>query len=176
MKYFTPEAYTAYNSDDADEAAHAEDYWESAIESYRQRLRELLPAMPRSARKLARINLHDWELVLAGVSPRREKTRLVATILLRQGLEIVEITYNLWDEPKFERAPRLWRFRGEPESWLYDEIDAAGNNPGHFWHHILLSSGATLAVPFESASVRTTTSFLLSSVEQPSRTAAGARA
>jgi hypothetical protein len=160
MKYFTPEAYIAYNSDDAVEAASAEDYWESAIESYRKELDAILPTLPPSARRLATMNLHDWELAIAWVSHAPQGAGEVATVALRRGDEVAEVTYRLWANPGVERAPHRWRFAGRPVRWLYDEIEAEPGAPKCFRHRILLSSGETLVVPFKTASVLTAKSVL----------------
>jgi hypothetical protein len=56
----------------------------------------------------------------------------------------------LWSQIEESPPPEGWLFSSRSPHWLYDEIDLEGNSPylPRYWHRILRSDGAVLAVPF----------------------------
>jgi hypothetical protein len=117
MRYFTRQLYQQFNSADDEEADHADQEWEAAIERYRQHREGLRDRMPANVAKLADLNLHDAEIL-----SRAEETQpgapffgddlpwpvpvaiwsALAIVSVRMGADVLLLLYGLWDE---------WHFR-----------------------------------------------------------------
>lgn len=160
MRFFTPELYIRFNSDDDSEADLAEACWEKAIDDYRRHLRGLRKAMPAAVKSLTERCLHDFEVLsfhqqLETLIPARGKKKEssspgsgVAVLCLRHSDEIQMLLYVLTNPVKHQVAPRNWPFSKERKHCLYDEIDAADKPAGSFLHRILFSDGSMLEIPF----------------------------
>jgi hypothetical protein len=170
MRFFTPELYLRFNSANEEEANHAEEAWETAIQNYHRHLQALRERMPSQVRKLAELCLHDAELLACSqeVEPILSPMDLffpgphwsaVAVLALKEDNQVTLLIYVLWDRLR-EFPPRPdWHFSKERKHWLYDEVDAAGQRSdigrplGLFVHRILFSDGTVLEIPFASVLV-----------------------
>lgn len=155
MKYFTPELYARFNSEDPTTEAAAEEQWEQAITDYRRRLQEIASKLPAEAREFAQtVSLHDADY-LGHASFRSSPTNASITqLLVQRNDDYVLLMYTSGREPSVSPAPADWKFSPEEVHWLYDEVDldAVGCS-----HEILLSNGRTLTIPFEHFHVATLT-------------------
>ena len=151
MKYFTPELYLLYNSNDDKVADQAQESWDQAIDEYKRYLKDHRGKMPSKVRMLAeKCCFHDspllsWQTHEPSGSSKSASPR-VLTLGLHQGNEMVVLYYFLTDSPKESRRPRNWPFSHERKHWLYDEI--AITAAAVFMHQILWSDGSELAIPF----------------------------
>jgi hypothetical protein len=163
MRFFTPELYLRFNSPVDEEADRANEAWEEALQGYRSHLEALRERMPSQVSRLADLSLHD-----AQVLARSEEIQAggpafldfplplslwtaVAVVTLKREEEVISLIYCLWDRVQESPAPEGWRFSRAREDWLYDEVDVApGRRGALFLHRILLSTGATLVIPFTS--------------------------
>jgi hypothetical protein len=66
------------------------------------------------------------------------------------GEDVISLIYALSDQMHTREAPEGWRFSKLQEQWLYDEVDLMNDHRGPFVHRILLSTGISLEIPFES--------------------------
>lgn len=167
MKFFTPELYLEFNSDDDQVADRADAAWEKALTAYRRHLTDLEPRLPSSIRQLTEINFHDAEVLSlqeaaepTDVSlPKKDHLlagRSYAVLSLRQGSQVTTFIYALADPLRQAPSPKEWCFSSERQHWLYDELDlAASTRPDRvvFLHRILFSDGSVLEIPFSSVIV-----------------------
>lgn len=167
MQYFTPQLYQQFNSLDEAEAERANEAWEQAILSYKQRLDSVRDRLPSQVIALSALCLHDAEVI------KREELvqssgpvhfshefplqlpvsvwSAVAVISLRLGGEILSLFYSLYDRVRPHEAPKDWRFSTLREHWLYDEVEVHEDRRFPvFTHSILLSTGVVLDIPFTS--------------------------
>ena len=161
MKFFTPELYLRFNSPDDQVADRANEDWESAIRAYRSHLDRLADQMPAQVKKLANLDLHDAEF-LADEETSEPLLSLPFEpfplwfgfiLAVKQGDEIVYLTFVLWDRIRRHEPEASWPFSKQRTHWLYDEIDADTDHPGRFLHRVLLSDGVVIEIPFVSALV-----------------------
>jgi hypothetical protein len=149
MKYFTPDLYLKFNSDDSQVADRADKDWERAIQGYRKRLNAIATKLPEKVQRFAQnCNLHDSEVLTIFDFPawlmRKHGTESIISILLENPEAFVQLTYWLSSplsatEPRSEPA-----FSRERRHWLYDEIDL----DAPYVHEILFSDGSTLKLHF----------------------------
>jgi len=163
MRYFTPELYLQINSSDDKLVERAQQRWEKAIVAYRKHVSAILTGMPSELRDLANISLHDWELTrivrhhdtaTPSGSADLPLWQSTAWIALRQGDELVVLSYVLWDKVQNVAAPKNWSFSKKRVHWLYDELDRVGGQCDRLIHRVLLSNGVTLGIPFSTCIVR----------------------
>jgi hypothetical protein len=149
MKYFTPDLYLAFNSDDPRVADRADKKWEQVIAKYRQHLAVIAEKLPAEARRFAEeVDLHDAEILNMMNFPswllRKAGSDSIVSLLLEKLDAFVQLTYWL-ASPLTATPPRNDTcFSPERRHWLYDEMDL--DSP--FVHQILFSDGSTLKVPF----------------------------
>jgi hypothetical protein len=159
MRFFTPELFIRFNSDDDKVADRADEDWESAIREYRSHLDGLRDQMPAQVKKLAGLCFHDAELLTSEESI--EPVFSVpfeplpfwsgfAILSLKQGDEIVSLIYVLWDRIRRYESKENWPFSKLRRHWLYDEVDVAPTHRGWFLHRVLLSDGIVIEIPFVS--------------------------
>jgi hypothetical protein len=160
MQFFTPELYLRFNSADDRVADLANEEWEAAIDTYNAHLAANRGKMPHRVADLAKLSLHDAELIARDESTESESSlaaqRLASdgpplangVLSLRREKEVLTLIYVLWDHVRDYASPRDWPFSKLHKHWLYDEIDVAAE--GRFLHRILLSDGSAIEVPFVS--------------------------
>lgn len=150
MRFFTPDLYRRFNSPDEAEADRADADWELAIQNYRDHLDEFRDGLPSQTRELARLNLHDAELIAC--EPKLIPDEFwpgVAILSVRQGGKVVDLIYHLWAVVRELPPPAEWPFFEERKHWLYEELDIAPG-PRTFLHRVLWSDGSVLVIPFTS--------------------------
>jgi hypothetical protein len=157
MRFFTPELYVRYNSQDDAEADRADADWERALRDYKKHLGEHLEDMNERVKDLAEsLCLHDAELLsIQEDLPRPYAPPLfftfpVATISLGDGGNITNLIYFLWSEVGQSRPVENWPFSTLRTHWLYDELDVE-RHPQYlprYWHRILWSDGRVISIPF----------------------------
>jgi hypothetical protein len=168
LRFFTPELYIRFGSDDDVEADAADEAWEAAIKAYHQHLRAIRKKLPRSAIALSELCLHDWELLAfdkqdlnadeffpnhASVAVRPELR--AAGLSLQNGRLIIDLIYILADRIQKSRGRKHKQFSdGNDKLWLYDEVDAYDEIPGASVHRILLSDGSEVKIPFFTVVIR----------------------
>jgi hypothetical protein len=158
MRFFTPELYRQFNSANDAEADLASTAWESAIQAYQEHLNAIQNEMRSPVKKLAKLELHDWELL----ATKQENVPVfsfplepfgphpywsaVATLSLQKDEDVTNLVYALWDEVLLVEQQGDWSFSKKRKHWLYDEIDVS--MPGSFLHRILFSDGSVAKIPF----------------------------
>lgn len=153
MKFFTPDLYLRFNSQNDDEADQANAEWEAALRGYEQRIATL----DGSARELTSLNLHDAEILLEEQRTLTiEGTRLsrLELVLRRDDGEIFCLYYVLSADVVKTSPPAAWPFSSMPRLWLYDEADSKPDSNNEYSHRILLSDGTVMAIPFHSVTVQ----------------------
>ena len=155
MRFLTPDLYMRGNSEDDAVLDEVETEWENRIRQYRSLLRRLQRSLPESARKVAKLCLHDAELIHAkpGVVPVPPMGVLVVGAEFSQERTTAHILlYSLAGKPTVT-SPRPARpFAKKRVCWLYDELDY-GKKEGTFVHRILFSDGRVMLIPFDNAAV-----------------------
>src|SRR4051794_26212152 len=63
LKFFTRELYSKFCSEEDAIANDADEEWEEAIEAYKRHLRRIEKRLPKGARALEKISLHDAYLI-----------------------------------------------------------------------------------------------------------------
>jgi len=166
MKYFTPELWLDFNSGDW---ASASKKYDRRLSAYRKHLQNILPRLPRDARRFFRevCLLHDGTLVRLETGDHIEaQTRKVVSgkagrqagvrmLVLTEG---GEFTYALHYKEvvrvqvKFPAEAVLFPISRHANfgDWGYDELSAVTD--GIFRHGILFSSGATITIDFRKFS------------------------
>jgi hypothetical protein len=108
--------------------------------------------------------LHDAELISLEEHARGPLspplflfTFPVETIALRNNGKIINLFYFLWDKVSQARPPEAWPFSQFHPHWLYDEVDLdrGQSNPPLYWHHIFLSDGRVISIPFFDVVIQT---------------------
>lgn len=167
MRFFTPDLYCLYNSEDDDVADQAHEAWEEASLRYREHLRKVQQKLPLRSRALAKLNLHDAELLevirvgvpihspTGSLSPSRKSSTTIAIATFQQGERVFQLFYVLRgrDGIRSRPSPKDWPFSKERVHCMYDELDMAPQTPGAFLHRMLLSDGRIVEFPFSSVVV-----------------------
>jgi len=179
MRFFTPELYLEFNSQDDAVADQANEAWEGALTAYREHLAAIHNCLPHQVRKLSELCLHDAELL--GSELRTEAVNAtptspcpevagnsIAVLSLNQNETITSLIYSLARDTDAFPPPESWPFSGSRKHWLYDEIDLVGDQPDAFVHRILWSDGSVLRVSFFSVIIHSFP-FPESGQENPSR-------
>jgi hypothetical protein len=166
MKFFTPQLYQQFNSENDEEADRASEQWEHALRDYRKHLSELRDRLPSQVIKLSEMNLHDAEILAQ--SEELQSSALfpefpfhfpvplpfwsaVAVLTVNKDREAYSLIYSLWDHVRERAAPEDWKFSKLRPHWLYEELDwVQDRRGGLFLHRILLSDGRVLEIPFIS--------------------------
>ncbi len=147
MKYFTPELYVAFNSDDPSVADQADADWERATADYHQHLHKIGSRLPDKTRELAESTcLHDAVYLGYLKTPVPKTSAELAVVAVEQADDVLLLIYVLAEEPSFSAPHRADVFSDIAVHWLYDEVDATDR--GVYSHDILLSNGRTLSVNF----------------------------
>jgi hypothetical protein len=157
MKFFTRELYLRYNGPDKTDRADAE--WEAAVTAYHTHLGRFSATMNDRVRKFAEdLCLHDAELLalhedvvtLPTLPPMQTP---VAILSLRAIGRTFNLSYLLWGELVLSTAAVAWPSSPRRVQWLYDEIDREPSQPHRFYHHVMLSDGRELSIPFDDVIV-----------------------
>ncbi len=148
MKFFTPQRYVEFNSDDPAIANRADEVWERATADYRRHIKQIRRKLPASVRELAEETcLHDATLLALSQTPARPSHNgRVAIISLQQADRVICLLYLLAAEPGWSRPNRAAPFNPKQTDWLYDEVDIRPD--GTIVHEILWSDGRILTLRF----------------------------
>jgi hypothetical protein len=161
MRYFTPELYLQFNSENDEVADRADAAWEKAVEEYRHHLLAIRDKMPSQVSKISELCLHDAEVLgfereLHSLFPLPEPYwpgpiwTATAIISLKQENTIRSLIYMLGDEVRIHESSDDWPFSKLRRHWLYDEMDVVPGRRGMFLHRILFSDGSVAEIPFFS--------------------------
>jgi hypothetical protein len=162
MRFFTPERFINFGSDDDEEADRADEAWELAIDAYERHLLPIKKKLPQSAVSLTETSFHDWEILMFGTNnsntirafPLRKKFHS-ASLYLQCGDKVADLFYVLCANVREQLGRRRKEFGTGTKIWLYDEIDRHGKIPDSFVHRILWSDGMETEIPFYTAFVHT---------------------
>jgi hypothetical protein len=147
MKYFTPELYQQFNSDDPTVANKADADWEQATADYRQHVRRISGQLRGKVRELAEVTcLHDAVYLGYLKAPVPKSSAELAVVAVEKANDVLLLIYVLAEEPALSAPHAADVFTDTAVHWLYDEVDA--NSGGVFGHEILLSNGRTLSMKF----------------------------
>jgi hypothetical protein len=147
MRFFTPELYIDFNSNDPVVADAADGAWEKAISDYRKHIRKIRARLPKKARELADSTcLHDAGYLGYIKAPMPKAAGELAVIAAEVGGKIHLFIYVVSDEPSFSQAVQSDVFSDENVHWLYDEL--AELDSGTFRHEIQFSNGRILSLTF----------------------------
>lgn len=161
MRFFTPELYIQFNSQDEEIADRANNAWEDALQEYQKHLDGIRNSMPSQVRKVAELDLHDAEFLgldeeLQSCLPLPESSlpphfwSAMAVLTLKQDRMVRSLIYLLWDGVRKHPPKHDWPFSMARKHLLYDEVDVAAIYPGTFFHRILFSDGGVVEIPFVS--------------------------
>jgi hypothetical protein len=156
MKFFTRGLYVQFNSTDPRKANEAEATWEHAIVNYKRHLRELNDRLPDAAKKLAKVSLHDAELV----DPKdpfvfRMDEAAAIGVVKKTNPDVWQayfICYQLCGQVDSSEPTTGRPFSRRRVHWLYDEFDVTARN--RCVHRILFSDGRVVSVPFRNLTVQ----------------------
>lgn len=137
MKYFTPDLYCRFASEDDAIADQADNEWEEAIKAYNHSLSGII--LPKNVQKLRDMNLHDAKIIAL----LRQAGDMLVINISKDG-KSKTIIYILWD--KFRRTTYENFVVSDQPQWLYDEIEVV--EEGYFWHRIMTSNGEVIEIPF----------------------------
>lgn len=167
MRFFTPELYAQFNSQNEEVADRADAEWEKAIADYRRHLETIRDDLPSQVKQLAELCLHDAEILGFERELQSFLPVSVAVLSLKQDDTIRSLIYMLWDRVREYPASKDWPFSPQRKHWLYDEVDVASDRRRLFLHRVLFSDGSVVEIPFVSA--------IISSVTLPAADAGGTR-
>ncbi len=154
MKFFTPQLYVEFNSDDPTIADRADREWESAIVDYRRRIGHLGSRMPDTVRHVAEhVCLHDADYLGYTITPVPKSSGETAMVAVQQSENVVLLFYVLAEEPSLSLPYDASVFSEQGVQWLYDELDVVDH--GVFSHEALLSNGRVLSIRFVALDVLT---------------------
>lgn len=150
MRFFTPELYIRFNSPDDAVANQADEDWESALKAYSHHMSKLRRWMPHEVKKLAKLNLHDAEVVAFRTFGHAESPfpNHRVEVSLKLNNQLVELEYFLSDDLQIRDFGDASPFSKQCPLWLYEEIDVDADAQGMFVHRILLSDGRVITIPF----------------------------
>lgn len=153
MKYFTPELYLRFNSDDPREADEADGQWERAIRDYQKHLKKLGKRLAPAAREMARrLDLHDADyLGLELLSVPNQETPLAVLAVRPRPDQLLRLVYGLTEEPLMQQVQPDWPYSKKKVHWLYDEFSV--DERGVQQHEILLSHGRVVSLKFQDLHV-----------------------
>jgi hypothetical protein len=162
MRFFTPERFINFGSDDDEEADRADEAWELAIDDYERHLIPIKKKLPQSAVSLTETSFHDWEILMFDtnssstirVFPLKKKFHS-ASLYLQSGDKVADLFYVLCADVREQLGSRHKEFGSGTKIWLYDEIDRYDKIPDAFVHRILWSDGKETEIPFYTAFVHT---------------------
>jgi len=154
MRFFTPDLYLRFNSNDDEIADQANDEWEKAIDSYQRYLKKL--NLPESVKKLTEINLHDAEL-----SDFQEVDLHQTVMSLKNNQYVYCLIYQTTNLVRKDNFPQNWLFSDQRKHFLYDELDLQDSA---FLHRILWSDGEILEIPFTFVTINPINGFTVENV------------
>lgn len=148
MRFFTPELYVRFNSFDDEVADQADEDWETALKDYSRHLSKLRPWMPHEVKKLAKLNLHDAEVLAFRIVGHSQSPfpHHRAEFSLKLDGQSIDLEYFLSGEVQVRDFGGERPFSKECPQWLYEELDADAQ--GMFLHRIMLSDGRVITIPF----------------------------
>ena len=162
MRFFTPQLFIQFGSEDDEEANGADEAWDEAMERYERHLVPIKKKLPRSAMPLAETSFHDWEFLASDTSSQNSirlsplKKRLSsAWIYLQLGGQVADLFYVLSGPVKEQLSGLHKEFGTGTKIWLYDEIDRHEKISDSFVHRILWSDGNETEIPFYTAALHT---------------------
>ncbi|MGP0068761.1 MAG: hypothetical protein ACLQGP_34810 [Isosphaeraceae bacterium] len=156
MRFYKRELYLQFTATDIAIADRADVEWEHAVSDYHAHLGRFSSTMNDRVRKFAEeLCLHETELLALQEevvrSPALNPTQTPVAIVSLRGIgRIFNLFYLSWGESSLSTAPESWPFSPIRLQWLYDEIDL-DPEPSSFpryYHHIMLSDGRELSIPF----------------------------
>jgi hypothetical protein len=152
MRFFTPELYLRFSSNDDAIADQADREWEVAVQAYQQHLQHIHSQLPDDVRKLTQLCLHDAELLKYEHSPAAQSWPETVILAVQQGQTMSTAIYLIAGHPAEIPAPANWSVGRGPVQWLYDEVAVAERG---YKHRILFSDGHVLVIPFQSVILHT---------------------
>lgn len=144
MKFFTPQLYQQFNSENDEVADRANDQWEEALRNYKMHLGELRDRLPSQVIKLSELDLHDAEILAQSEElqssflypelPFHSPIPLpfwsaVAVLAVNKNGEGLSLIYCLWDQVREQAAPEDWPFSKLRTHWLQEELDWMQERP-----------------------------------------------
>ncbi len=157
MKFFTRELYLRYSA--PAKTARAEAEWDAAVSAYHEHLGRFSATMTARVRTFAEdLCLHDADLLALQedvvTSLTHPPTRTpVAILSFRTIGRTFSLFYLLWGELMLSTAAESWPCSPRRVQWLYDEIDREPSQPHRFYHHLMLSDGREISIPFHDVIV-----------------------
>jgi hypothetical protein len=154
MKYFRPELFVAFNSEDTRTANRASRAWEQAVRAYDEHLKSIRRRLPPAVRKLSRFHLHDAEY--RGFQADSDSPdNGFAQLIVKQPEQWVSFSYFLLEEPLITQPVNDRLFSDHGVHWLYDELELVG--PRDVSHEILFSNGRVFRFRFRHVTILTIT-------------------
>jgi hypothetical protein len=153
MKYFSPDLFVRFCSNEDRIADQAQIEWERALKAYRTRLQRLRPEMPKGVQRLVdELRLHD-AVLLHEASFRRHC--LLSFRLDSPNNMVALLDYRITEPPISYVIELPAEARTESPIFLFDEIERARSDNGKavFQHSILFGHGYLFVVRFHDVSI-----------------------
>ncbi len=145
MKYFKPELFVAFNSDDARTANRASQAWDQAVTAYDQYLKSIRRRLPAAAKRLCKLYLHDAAYVDFGEESPSPDNRVAHLTVQREGKTLL-LLYFLLESPRVTPPIDDPPFSQQGVHWLYDELEL--RSTVDVSHEILFSNGQIYRLRF----------------------------
>ena len=95
MKYFKPELFVAFNSEDARTANRASQAWDEAVTAYDQYLKSIRRRLPAAVQKLSKLHLHDAAYLDCGEESPSPENRAAHLTVRREGQPLLLLYFLL---------------------------------------------------------------------------------
>jgi hypothetical protein len=152
MKYFKPELFLAFNSENARTANQASQAWDAAVAAYDQYLKSIRKRLPAAALKLSKLYLHDSEYLDFGEDSPSSENRVAHLTIRREGQTLL-LLYFLLEPPLVTEPITDHVFSEQAVHWLYDELELVSSTD--ISHEILFSNGRIYRFRFHHLAILT---------------------
>ena len=152
MKYFKPELFVAFNSEDSRAANRAYQAWDEAVTAYDQYLKSIRRRLPAAVQKLSKLYLHDAAYLDFGEDSPSPENRVAHLTVRRDGQPLL-LLYFLLESPLVTGPLTDRVFSEQAVHWLYDELEL--RSPGDISHEILFSNGCIYRFRFHHLAILT---------------------
>jgi len=155
MRFFTPDLFVAFNSQEDEVVDEALEKWEAARDDYRKHFAKIEKKLPKSFVKLCKtVSLHDSLVertanavrTIFEIDDQGEHSQAIIS-LMREHSEFDLIYLDLVKPTEWSKPVDSDRFSDEHVLWLYDEVGRTKD--GDFTHEILFSNGCVVLVTFQ---------------------------
>ncbi len=156
MKFFPPDFYLRFASDDDAVALEAHEEWERRVKRYRRHYKKIEGTLPLKMSQFQTEQcLHDADVFAPAVLPNTAPWEEGKVVIVAQQLNtlfpeyantLAILHYTITSPPVVEVPLDSPVFKKVQPIWLYDEVDVV--EAGVFSHEILISDGRVVKLLF----------------------------